>query len=71
MYGSERVRPLCCTGKEHLNCSFKREWLTGMCYSLRTLLEVSAGECRLEVESEDQRDTDVKLNSIQAKTYFH
>lgn len=42
-----------------------------MCYSLRTLLEVSAVECRLEGESEYQRDADVKRNGIQAKNYFH
>lgn len=36
-----------------------------MCYSLRTLLEVSVVEGRLEGESEYQWDADVKLNRIQ------
>lgn len=42
-----------------------------MCYSLRTLFEVSEAECRLGGESEHQQDTDVKLNSIQAKNDIH
>lgn len=71
LYVRQRVRPLCCKGKEHLNFSLKEESLKGMCYNLRTLLEVSEAQWRLQGESEYQHDTDVKLNSIQAKNYIH
>lgn len=38
-----------------------------MCYSLRTLLEVSEAECRLGGESEYQQDTDVSSTVYRLK----